>query len=176
MTTRVFVVGAWDAVLEWHGVLAATGDDEPQELAWPGFAVTDALRAALPGLDEEELEHYAMTDAAQASLGSFSDEGEPMRRLVIAVDTDAVTPGFPDPAGWPALDREHPGLVTATFGFPHDVAAWMVDTEDAAEDVRRASAAYRLEREDAAEVAQKCLRHELAWFTSGETETVMQLP
>lgn len=177
MTTRVFLVGDWTALGEHLGVRAFLDpDDGPRQVTWPGFAVTDALREALPGLDDEGLEHYAMTEAAQASLGNFYDEGEPMRRLVIVVDVARVEPRSALGSwGRAAFDPEHPGLVGATVELPEDVVAWMVDSEEARHDVLLASAAYRVDDDDAPRLAQACLDHELGWYAATEVDEVLGL-
>jgi len=57
-------------------------------------AVTPALRAELPGADDEELEYAATYAAADESWDSRSEADSP-RRFVAAVDVEAVTP-IPD--------------------------------------------------------------------------------
>ncbi len=72
-----------------------------------------------------------------------------------------------------------PGAVTAveTTGgtIPHDVVAYMVDTDDAVEDVLRAAVAFRMGDADADELAERCLRHELGWYATTEVEQVLGL-
>jgi hypothetical protein len=173
--TRVFVVGFWDAIGEHLAVSRLPEQDEPYDVTYPGFAVTEELRAALPGLDDEGLEHYAMTEAAQASLGYFLDEGEPMRRLVIAVEAHDVAPAQVAAFDGQRLDPEHPGLVDATFALPDDVVAWLVDTDDARETVRAAVSAIATGDDNTDELVERCLDHELAWYAAAEVDEVMRL-
>lgn len=81
-----------------------------------GFAVTPALRAADPGADEEELEYAATALAAEASARLPPAQGDG-RRVVLAVDADAVVrdhePGaveVVEPVPWRAVAA---GLVGA---------------------------------------------------------------
>jgi len=54
-----------------------------------GFAVTDGLRAELPGEDDEELEYATSARAAAASLVRLAgDPSAPRRRVVLVVDVD----------------------------------------------------------------------------------------
>ncbi|MBS2936928.1 hypothetical protein KDN32_04115 [Nocardioides sp. J2M5] len=172
--TRVYVPGDWNDVKETLATVRQAG--HALEPRWNlgtrrGYAVTAELRAALPDLDEESLEHYAMTEAAQASLENFHDEGEPMRRLVLAVDVEDVE-AVPD-----AVCE-----VRAELAVPHDVAAWLVDTESARESVARVAGRLPLHGSESAEEAalveravEACLDHELAWFAVTETDVVLEL-
>lgn len=54
-----------------------------------GFAVTPALRSAEPGADEEELEYAATRLAVEAAAQLPAGPGDG-RRVVLAVDADAV--------------------------------------------------------------------------------------
>ncbi len=174
MSTRVYVPGEWMDVRETMAVVREAGAvlDPHWNLApRRGYAVTPALRGALPGVDDEGLEHYAMTEAAQASLAGFHDEGEPMRRLVMAVDVDAVEPV--------------PGTVcevTVEVAVPHDVVAWLVDTDDAAAAVAAVAGQLPLTGAESAEQVARversveaCLDHELAWYAATEADEVMGL-
>lgn len=82
-------------------------------------AVTPALRAELPGADEEELEYAATYAAADESWDSRGESDSP-RRFVAAVDVPAVTP-LPDDV----TTVEIPAGITMTH-----VAALHCDTTD----------------------------------------------
>jgi hypothetical protein len=63
------------------------------------FAVTPALRAALPGADDEELENAAASAAADAALLLLADDpAAPRRRVVLAADVDTAAPADGHPA------------------------------------------------------------------------------
>jgi len=82
-------------------------------------AVTPALRAELPGADEEELE-YAATYAAADESWDLRGESDSPRRFVAAVDVPAVTP-LPDDI----TTVEVPEGITMTH-----IAALHCDTSD----------------------------------------------
>ncbi len=89
----------------------------------PATAVTDDLRAALPGADDEELELEALLDAAELSAELvLADASVARRRVVLAADVevDAVTP---DPERGPAVVRlMHPVPLTAVASAHVDEA------------------------------------------------------
>lgn len=73
--------------------------------AGPATAVTDDLRAALPGADDEELELEALLDAAELSAELvLADASVARRRVVLAADVRADTVGL-DPERGPAVVR-----------------------------------------------------------------------
>lgn len=160
MSTRCYVPG------DWAWVWGATGEGELE-----GHAVTASLRAALPDLDDEQLEHYASTEAAQRSLLLHTDAGPP-RRLVLVLDLDDDR-GTPEPVG------ESPTAVRVRgVRAPGDLVGWLVDTAEAADDVRRAAAALRSgDPGDPGTTAavEACLDHELAWYAATETDLVREL-
>lgn len=89
----------------------------------PAHAVTDALRAAWPEGDEEELEHAALMAAADASA-ALRGPGDPDRRVVVAADVAAVEErGGDDPT---AVTVAHDVVVK-------NVASAHVDTADGAD-------------------------------------------
>ena len=87
-------------------------------------AVTTDLRAALPGMDEEELELEALLDAAELSLEQLRADPEAVpRRVVIAGD---VPPGSltPDPeTGMSAVRLRDPLDLDAVAAVHVDEAA-----------------------------------------------------
>lgn len=132
-----------------------------------GFAVTGALREWYAQGDEEELEYVAMTLAAQACLqllAARTEEqvGDAPRRLVLAVDTDRVSPEADDSRG---------GVQIEAPISSRQVAALHADTEDAVGDVAAAVAVVRAggpQDEDEQFVVDTCEAHELAWFATQE--------
>ncbi len=139
-------------------------DDELGVEASVGHAVTDELRQAFPDLDAESLEHYAMTEAAQESLHQVSSDGGWTRRLVLAAEVDAVV--------------GRPGEMTladADAVVLRDVVAYMVDTDDAVEDVAAAAVAIRTGADGADALVQRCLDHELGWYATTEVDEVIRL-
>ncbi|QVQ54349.1 hypothetical protein J4H86_12095 [Spiractinospora alimapuensis] len=134
--------------------LVASGTVAPAPLK--GFAVTDALRSAVEG-DEEELEYEAFTAAANASLELLAEDPDaPRRRVVLAVEiTDTVVDT--DPAGAPGAS---PAGVTVEAQIPRKrVAAAHVDDPAAEEAVAAA-----LGPGDAAGLED----HDLLWFATQE--------
>ena len=124
-------------------------------------AVTEDLRRAYPEGGEEELEYAAMAAAARTSLGLLV-EGEAPRRVVVAVDAGTVVP----------LRDEDPTLVEVGEVVPYRrVAAVLVDSEDAADDVAAATAVWadaEAGDADAESVVDRCLDHDLAWYATQE--------
>jgi len=110
--------------------------------------VTAEVRAALPGLDEEELEYAAFAEAAQRSLRLL--EGGPMRRVVIAADVADAPPG------------EGFGALVLTGGLElNQVAAVHADAAEAA----RAVAEARAGGPGAFDAVED---HDLLWFATQE--------
>lgn len=173
MSTRFYVPGDWAGLHETVAVsrqMVAQGLG-PLTTRFRGHVVTDALRAALPELDDEALEDYVATEAAQESLRFFSDEGEPARRLVVVFEVTALEPVAD------SLTLAHPA---AGLAVPEDVVAWLVDTEAAAEDVdRAASALWSVQgqewSEETRDAVEACLDHQLAWYAATETDEVLGL-
>ncbi len=167
MSTRVYLTGDWERfgeVLHVDHPGFSHHNTSPRD--YDGHAVTPALRAACPDWDEEQLEHYAMTEAAQASLHHLPGKSERMRRLVITVDAAVVEP---------VVDGLT-AVVAKTVSLPKDVAAVMVDTEDAEARVAAAVSALRgaddIEADDVRRSIDRCLDHELAWFAATEIDQV----
>lgn len=158
---RVFVPVTRTGVEE---LLEAGGIGPPPII---GFAVTGALRESYAQGDEEELEYVAMTHAAQACLqllAARTEEqvGERPRRMVLAVDTDRVTPEAEDARG---------GVRIEAVISSRQVAALHADTEDAVEDVAAAVTVVRAGgpgNDDEQFVVESCEAHELAWFATQE--------
>lgn len=86
-------------------------------------AVTDALVAAWPDGDDEELEYAAMAAAGDASW-LLRGAGDPPRRYVLAGDVPGAEP----------VDPEDPTLVEVTSDLPWKrVSSAHVDAHDIAE-------------------------------------------
>ena len=174
MSTRIYVPGSWTGTRELFPIERFNRVTDPERL-WNvrrgrGYAVTDALRRALPDLDDEQLEHYAMTEAAQASILKLEEEDVPLRRLVLAVDVDQF-----EPVSGSLCE------VAAEYSLPYDVVAWLVDTDAATKLVERAVDFLPLyartpeELRQFEEAAERCLDHELAWYAANEVDEVMKL-
>ncbi|MGN6574529.1 MAG: DUF6912 family protein [Nocardioides sp.] len=154
-TTRVYVPSSWT------GLRNLVTNDGIGPAPFLGHAVTDALRAAYPDGGEEELEYAAMTAAARTSLGLVA-EGDPARRVVVAVDAGTVLPG----------DDDDPTVVEVAEVVPfRDVASVLVDGEEAQAEVAAAveqwSAAEAGDPEAEAAV-DRCLDLDLAWYAVQE--------
>ena len=127
------------------------------------FAVTPALREWYVDDDLEELEYAAMNEAARASLRLVgADPAAAPRRVVLAVDTDAVTPRDD-------LDR---GVVQLAEPVALGrVAAVHADDAEAEQTVRAAADAV-----DAADLGDPAAEErvddaegfELSWYASQE--------
>lgn len=172
MTARLYVPGDWQGLRETvsasRGSVAAGSASPAHRLR--GHAVTDDLRAALPELDEEALEDYVATDPAQESLRLLG-EGQPRRRLVLVFEVDALEP---------VADSLTEAVPARGVAVPEDVVAWLVDTEEAAEDVDRAASARRSVAggawtEEARQSVDACLDHQLAWYAATEADEVLTL-
>lgn len=130
-----------------------------------GYAVTGDLREWYAEGDEEELEYAALSLAAQACLELLAaqpeGESDPARRMVLAVDTDDVTP-----------DGDSRGAVVVDTAIAmRQVAALHADTDDAAEDVAAAVAIIRAggpRDHDEEFVVTSCEAYELAWYATQE--------
>ena len=128
-----------------------------------GYAVTPGLRESYATGDDEELEYAAMTIAARRSLAMIAAaEGEPSRRLVIAVDAPVATPEASEGAA---------AVVVTDVVAMRDVAAVHADTPEAEADVAAAVTVVRDggPRDDDQEfVVGTAEAHELAWFATQE--------
>lgn len=155
MSRRVYVATTWTGLRQ---VVTADGIGPAPFF---GHAVTRGLRAAWPDGGDEELEYAATTAAARTSLGLLTEE-DPPRRVVLAVDAETVVES----------DDADPTVVEVGEVVPMRlVAAVLVDTEDAADDVRAAREAWpaTLRGDDGAEaVLDRCLDRDLAWFAVQE--------
>ena len=142
--------------------LVASGGLGPSPLF--GYAVTGSLRESYAEGDEEELEYVAMTVAARTSLQLLarSDEKDPPRRMVVAVEVDEALP----------LEEDDPAAVEVPKAVPlRQVAAVHADTEEAEPEVTAAVAMLRAggPRDDDEEfLLDACEGHELAWFATQE--------
>ena len=114
-TTRVYVAVTRALLAE----LAQVGKLVGPRLA---HAVTPRLRAAWPGVDEEELEYVALGAAADASL-TIRGPGDPARRHVIAADV------FLDDSGLGANADVATEVVIGDMSWPN-VASIHVDLQD----------------------------------------------
>lgn len=155
MSRRVYVATTWSGL---RGIVTADGIGPAPFFA---HAVTASLREAWPEGNEEELEYAATTAAARTSLGLLTDE-DPPRRVVLAVDAETVTES----------DDEDPTVVEVGEVVPMRlVAAVLVDTDDAADDVTAARAAWPVAAEsdpEAEMLVERSLDRELAWFAVQE--------
>lgn len=155
MSTRVYVPSSWTGL---RAIVLADGLGPPP-LA--GHAVTSGLRDAYAEGGEEEWEYAAMAAAARASLGLLSAEDEP-RRVVLALDADTVLP----------LGADDPTAVEVGEVVPfRRVAAVLVDTPDAGEQVRAATTAWPAAEAgdpDAEALVERCLDRDLAWYATQE--------
>ncbi|HET7326165.1 MAG TPA: hypothetical protein VFJ14_02650 [Nocardioidaceae bacterium] len=145
-------------------LLTAGGIGPPPIL---GFGVTGALREWYAEGDEEELEYVAMDLAAQACVQLLAARTEDQvgarpRRMVLALDTDRVTPDAEHTRGSVQIDA----VISS-----RQVAALHADTDDAADDVAAAVAVVRgggPRDGDEQFVVDACAAHELAWFATQE--------
>jgi len=157
MSTRVYVPTTMTGLRE---VVRANGVGPPPFLA---HAVTDELRAELPDAGEEEWEYAAASAAALSSVGLVRD-GDPARRVVLAVDV-------PDARRVPDEDVT---LVEVEQGVPFPrIAAVLADSEDAEADVAAARDAEREGSPEAARLLERCLDHELGWWATQEVTDLL---
>lgn len=155
MSTRVYVATTW------RGLRRVVTADGIGPAPFFGHAVTRALREAWPDGGDEELEYAATTAAARTCLGMLTDE-DPPRRVVLAVDAETVRES----------EDVDPTVVEVGEVVPMRlVAAVLVDTQDAADDVVAAREAWPRTLQGDAEaeaVVDRCLDHDLAWFAVQE--------
>jgi hypothetical protein len=156
MSTRVYVGTTWTGLRDF---VTADGLGPAPFYA---HAVTRGVRAAWPDGDDEGWEYAATAAAARTSLGLLTDE-DPPRRVVLAIDAETVIE---------ADDPVDPSVVEVGEVVPMRlVAAVLVDTEDAADDVTAAREAWPRTLEgdaDAEAVVDRCLDRDLAWFALQE--------
>lgn len=159
--TRVFVPSSWAGL---RGLVTADGIGPAPFFA---HAVTEALRAAYPEGSDDEWEYSAMTAAARTSLGLLG-EGDPARRVVVAVDADTILP----------TDDDDPTVVEVGEVVPfRRIAAVLVDAAEVqdlvAEAVARWSDAEAGDAE-AERVVDRCLDLDLAWYGAQEIGDLLQ--
>lgn len=154
-STRVFVPTSWSGL---RGFVVSDGIGPAPFFA---HAVTDDLRAAYADGGEDEWEYAALTAAARTSLGLIG-EGDPARRVVVAVDAGTVV----------RAHDEDPTVVEVGEVIPYRrIAAVLVDPVDARDVVAAAAAAWA-EAEagdpEAEQVVDRCLDLDLAWYATQE--------
>ena len=134
-------------------------------------AVTPDLRAWYPGGGDDELDHVALTAAAQESLRFLAADHEAARRrVVLAVDVDAAAVSF-DPAAGRTSVR-----VDAEVGIA-DVVALHVDANDEAGAIDAAAAALDAadRGDDEAERVVRALEDvELLWYGTQEIADLLR--
>jgi hypothetical protein len=159
--TRVYVPSSW------AGLRSLVTNDGIGPAPFLGHAVTDELRAAYPGGGEEEWEYVAMVAASRSSLGLIG-EGDPPRRVVVAVDATTVV----------AAGDADPSVVEVAEVVPYRrLAAVLVDTPDAAGDVAVARDRWADAEggdADAESVVDRCLDRELAWYAAQEIGDLLE--
>ncbi|RZS90119.1 hypothetical protein EV189_1902 [Motilibacter rhizosphaerae] len=124
------------------------------------YAVTDDVRADVPGEDEEEAEFLATLAAARESVLLLAADGSAPRRVVIAADVSTARPDD-DPArgaGAVLLGEEVP---LARMASVH------ADEEAAEQAVAAAAADPTEERLDA------CEEHDLLWWATQELDELL---
>jgi hypothetical protein len=87
----------------------------------PAYAVTALLRTSAPGLDVEDLEFAAFSDAVQAAAAHRAVPAH--RRVVVAADADPswVAPGAGDPLSVVELVADLPLARVASFHVDDEV-------------------------------------------------------
>jgi hypothetical protein len=159
--TRVYVPSSW------AGLRALVTNSGIGPAPFLGHAVTEALRGVYPDGGEEEWEYAAMVAAARSSLGLIG-EGDPSRRVVVALDADTVAPG----------GDADPTVVEVGEVVPYRrLAAVLVDAPDAAADVAAARSRWAAAEAGDAEaeaVIDRCLDRELAWYGVQEIGELLQ--
>lgn len=122
----------------------------PEELSAPALPIRSAtVPQPSGGGDEQELSEYEATiEASIQALELVRDSGGPYRRLVAAIDVKAAND-------------------TATQEVPWNwVSAFLVDSSDAEQAVKRACQANTQPEADAA--VDAVLDHALEWFSPDE--------
>lgn len=146
---------------------------ERRALGTPVFAcaVTPDLRDWYPGGGDDELDHVALTAAAQESLRLLAaDKDETRRRVVLAIDVESgdVTP---DPAAGRTSVRVDAEVLIA------DVVALYVDGDDARDAISAAAQAFdAADRGDpeAARVVRSLEDLELLWYGTQEIDDLIR--
>lgn len=159
------------------------------ELRWTvpagvAFAVTNSLREAIPGEDEEGLEFEAFRCAAEEALWCHLDHpnATPLRVVVtVEVSDDAVVDG----ALCDANDETVPGRVMVTAALEGTaLIAIHVDEPDAAGDIAAALELARALPDDVTvselpdEFVAACERvndHDLLWYDPTELSAIPRL-
>ncbi len=134
-------------------------------------AVTADLREWYPGGGDAELDHVAMTAAAQESLRLLAaDRRETRRRVVLAVDVDSGVVTADPAAGRTAVRVDFVVAIT-------DVVALHVDSVDAMEAITEATvvvdAADRGDH-DAAALLRSIEELELLWYGTQEIDDLVR--
>jgi hypothetical protein len=126
-------------------------------------AVTDAVRGELADAGEEDWEYAASSAAALASVGLIG-EGEPARRVVLAVDVPGVR----------RVEVEDPTTVEVDTVVPFRwFAAVLADSADAEDTVAAARRAEAAGSPKAPELLERCLDHELGWWATQEISELL---
>ncbi|WP_404388171.1 DUF6912 family protein [Humibacillus xanthopallidus] len=110
--------------------LAASGSlPAAQGAPISAYAVTSALRSRAPGLDVEDLEYAAFSDAVAVAAGVR--ESPQHRRVVAAADADPswVVQGVADPASGVVLVAPLPLSRVASFHVDDETAVGRADEE-----------------------------------------------
>ena len=158
MSTRVYVPSTLGRL---RGIVTADGIG-PAPFA--AHAVTAALREAYADGGDEEWEYAASTAAAQSSLTMLHEDESP-RRVVVAVDVESSRPA----------DLDDPTVVQVDDVVPmRHVAAVLADTEDAEDTVTAARDALLEGGDEADELSERCLCHELAWWATQEIGDLLE--
>ncbi|HEV2639716.1 MAG TPA: hypothetical protein VGX23_31580 [Actinocrinis sp.] len=126
---RVYLSATFAALAD----LARTGELGPAPLS--GYAVTEALREAFDETDDEELEYFATTLAAEDSFRLVTEPSAagPARRVVVVADLSD---------GQVAADLDPPGAVRLAGPVPRSaIASYHVDEPDFAADPKDPEAA-----------------------------------
>ena len=155
MSIRVYVPSS---TLRLRDLLVSGGIGPVPVLA---HAVTDLVRSTLADVGEEEWEYAALTAAAQDSLALLGED-EPPRRVVVVAEAQSAVPVAGPDASLVELDEVVP---------LRKVVAVHVDSDEAADDVAAARAAWAQADEGdqaVAEALDRCLDHELGWFATQE--------
>jgi hypothetical protein len=134
-------------------------------------AVTTDLREWYPGGGDAELDHVAMTAAAQESLRLLAaDRRETRRRVVLAVDVESEVVTA-DPAAGRTAVRVDLAVPIA------DVVALHVDSDDAVDAITEATIAFdAADRgdQDAAALLRGIEELELLWYGTQEIDDLVR--
>ncbi len=120
--TRAYVATTWTGLRQ---IVVEQGLPTPPT---PAHAVTDALRSGYPEGTQDDWEYAALSAASLACL-DLLDDGEPRRRVVVAVDVASLAPGgnndptavvITDPVPWSGVAAVHRSAAGARPGLVHD--------------------------------------------------------